>query len=210
MNKPDFLKVYVSALPSVYEGKALYPKERQNYVENIKKPKQKQEAHYAWCLLKYAFSKEFDVDFNDINFKTSSNGKWSCDVCDFSISHTDGAVAVAISNQSVGIDIEKIKALSSDSFAARTLTQDELAEYCALSESAKKDYLIKKWTQKEAIFKSLNHPSFVPSKIDTLSYNVFSKKIVLNCNVEYFLSVFAQNKKASLIEYVSEKEILPF
>ena len=36
MSKNDFLKVYVSALPSQYEGKALYPKERQNYIDNIK------------------------------------------------------------------------------------------------------------------------------------------------------------------------------
>ena len=56
MKNNNFLKVYISALPSVYEGKALYPKERQNEIERTKNPEQKKQKYFAWQLLQYAFS----------------------------------------------------------------------------------------------------------------------------------------------------------
>ena len=207
MSKNDFLKVYVSALPSQYEGKALYPKERQNYVDNIKNAKQKNEIHFVWCLLEYAITKEFNVDFDKVNFEINSNGRWSCDICDFSLSHSDGAVAVAISSDAVGIDIEKNTAPKSRVFASRTLTEKELVEYKALGEEAKINYLIKTWTQKEAIFKSLNQESFIPKRIDTMAQKTFTEKISFYDGAEFFLSVFARNENAPIIEYVSDSKL---
>ena len=208
MKKTDFLKVYVSALPSLYEGKALYPKERQNYVDNIKNSKQKNEIHFVWCLLEYAITKEFNFDFDKFNFKINPNGRWSCDICDFSISHCDGAVAVAISNASVGIDIEKNTTPKSKAFASRTLTEKELIEYTLLCDDDKNDYLIEKWTQKEAIFKSLNQSCFIPANIDTISIKSFSQKISFNDSEEYVLSVFSKKQIPPKIEYVANHKIL--
>ena len=205
MDNDTLLKVYVSALPHKTVGKALYPKERQDYVDRIKNQKQKQEAYFAWRLLEYAISKELNVDFNSLNFEIAKNGKWSCDACDFSISHGDGIVAVAIAKGSVGVDIEKIDSPKSNSFAARTLTEREFSEYTALDESRKNYYLIEKWTQKEAIFKSLNQPAFVPSEIDTSLFNTFTQKIGFSNGAEYYLSVSAVGQSAPIIEDVSKK-----
>ena len=208
MKKTDFLKVYVSALPSLYEGKALYPKERQNYVDNIKNSKHKNEMHFVWCLLEYAITQEFNVNFNEVNFEVHSNGRWSFDICDFSVSHCDGAVAVAISNASVGIDIEKNTTPKSKAFASRTLTEKEFIEYTVLCDDNKNNYLIEKWTQKEAIFKSLNQSSFIPANIDTSVQKAFSTKISFDDGAEYVLSVFAKNLSSPIIEYVSNSKIL--
>ena len=207
MKNNNFLKVYISALPSVYEGKALYPKERQNEIERTKNPEQKKQKYFAWQLLQYAFSKEFGNEFESVDFSLDPSGKWLCDICEFSISHCDNFVAVAISDQPVGIDIEKISKPKASTFAGRTLNKKELAEYTLLSDAERTGFLIKKWTQKEAIFKALNSDSFIPVKIDTEDFAVFSKEILFN-DLYYFISVFSQNSMIPIFEEISSVNLV--
>ena len=69
----------------------------------------------------------------------------------FSITHTDGIVGVAVSKKhSVGLDIERIRPMR-DGFAARYFSEYEQAQIHAASDPA--EALICLWTAKEAVGK---------------------------------------------------------
>ena len=84
------------------------------------------------------------------NWKISAEGKpfiVNCPV-QFSISHTNGIVAVAVSPSTpVGLDIEAIRPMR-DGFAARYFSEREQAEIASSSDPD--EALIRLWTAKEA------------------------------------------------------------
>lgn len=70
--------------------------------------KVKRQKFFAWKLLQKGLNK---LGFNplDIEFFKSGNGKWTSNKVNFSISHSEKAVVVAISDLPVGVDVEKQK-----------------------------------------------------------------------------------------------------
>ncbi len=88
--------------------------------------------------------------------------------CEFSLSHKDDLVAVAVSRSPVGIDIEKIDAERFDEkLQARILTP---AERSALSRLAASERSLRAnilWTEKEALFKRDNGKLFAANKLET-------------------------------------------
>ena len=73
------------------------------------------------------------------------------DFC-FSLSHTDGAVALAVSPIAVGADIERIRE-APRGVAARFFTREEQA-YCAASDA----HFFEVWTRREALAKRTGTP----------------------------------------------------
>ena len=79
---------------------------------HIKKYKNKnafQQSFQAWKLLDEIVQKVFNKPLKEYNIKFSDRGKPYCDEFYFSISHVDEYVAVALSKEPCGIDIEKIE-----------------------------------------------------------------------------------------------------
>ena len=91
----NLIKVFIAPIVKVKES--LYPLQRQEQIDNIKNSLKKQQSYSAWKLLEYAINTTFNYNFKDLVF-TLNNGKWSCDKCYFSISHSNNFVAVAVSN----------------------------------------------------------------------------------------------------------------
>ena len=130
-----------------------------------------------------------------------------CDSFDFSISHSCGVVAVAISESTVGIDVEQVKNPSSDRFADRMLSASELFEYNKTDESKKARYLIGKWSEKEAIFKSKNKSAFIPSEAKACEYeNLFTYDFSVK-DVEFVCSVLAAKESKIEIDFVDFEDI---
>ena len=114
----------------------------------------------------------------------------------FSISHCKDAVACAVSDHNIGIDVESIAPYNPD-VARRVCTADELE---MLGQSSNKDVeFIKLWTVKEAISKYEGMGLSLPfAEIDASNYavhtNMFkSKKLVLSMAADRDLKIFSQN-----------------
>lgn len=67
-----------------------------------------------------------------------------------SITHTKGIAACAISNHSIGIDIERVRTISG-TLAGRILCAEELAEYSCAADAD--NFVLQAWTAKESVLK---------------------------------------------------------
>ena len=157
--------VYLAALPDGEISEALLPEAREREVAAASHPRVKREKYYVWRLLEYALERSFGFRMADMTFEKNEHGKWTSPTCFFSLSHTDGALAVAVSRAAVGVDIERLGEKRPEGLAARILTEAELAEMEALAADEREDYLIERWTAKEAWFKYGNDATFAPTKI---------------------------------------------
>jgi len=186
----NMLDIYIATIPEKVNIKKLYPKERDIEIKNCKNEKVIKEKYYVWKLLEYAVNNSFKYKFNKIKFIKNENGKWTCKEFYFSLSHSNNVVAVGISQNPVGIDIEEISKFENKKIEKYVLSNEELTYYEKLEETEKVEYLAKMWTSKESMFKSLNEKHFSPSNIKPK--NTKSVKLNIN-NKDYYLSVTNEN-----------------
>ena len=183
-----FTDVYVADIVEQIDLTNVYPSERQQEIERVNNPKLKRQKWCSWKLLEYALKHSFGLKIDQCSFVKNDNGKWSTDKCEFSMSHCDGAVAVAVSEKNVGVDIESNRSFSCERIARKILAEKEKLIYEQLSDEERHDFLLEKWTAKESLFKRDGGKVFVPEKYDTTINDVYSEKIKLK-ESEYQLSV---------------------
>lgn len=128
----------------------------------------------AYSLLSDLLFKDFGIQ-NPTILKTDKGKPYLKDQSVyFNISHTDGAIAIAFSDNEVGIDIEQ-KREADVKIARRFFTQNE-AEYVENSADKTAEFL-KLWTKKEAYIKMLGEGiSLGLNTFDVISDDL-SKKI---------------------------------
>ena len=153
---------YICEIPSELRLCDVFPSERNDEIQKTANEKLRAEKYFAWRLLEYAISKLLKKTMQEISFKKGDNGRWSAEGFDFSLSHSNGVVAVVISDSAVGIDIEQVSAPKSKSFARRIFSDGEYSEFLSIPSEKREEYLAKKWTEKEAVFKSRNLSAFIP------------------------------------------------
>lgn len=184
--------VYLARLPQGIKCEEIYPPERRAEIERTTNGALKTQKIAVWQLLRHALQHSFGLRIEQMNFEKTENGKWCAPDCEFSLSHCEGGVAVAVSRQSVGVDIEPIQPPRHEGFAKRFLTADEFVEYETRED--KNEYLTRCWTAKEAIFKSRGEGAFKPSTIESRHPCVVSRKIVMN-GQEHICSVATNTPK---------------
>ena len=156
LNKKEvyMLDVYVSAIPRGTIIGSVYPELRDEEIRSCQSEKAAMEKYWAWIVLGYALNKSLGKKIKEVNFKKTESGKWICDACEFSLSHGGGAVAVAISDRSVGVDVE-----NAEGFFTRLKDgwfKDKLAKNILSGEE--KEYstpkgMLEIWTGKESVYK---------------------------------------------------------
>lgn len=181
------VKVYIARIPDFVEIGEVFPFERNIEIQACKNKEKKKEKYCAWKLLELALKTELNEDIKNIKFAKDKNGKWECDKCYFSLSHSACVVAVAISYESVGVDIEKNRAIKTPIYK-KILSDSEMQEMGKAEN--KNEYLIKKWTQKESVFKEQEKQEYNLKKADTKNSKTFT---ILQNNSEYFVSVATKN-----------------
>ncbi len=188
--------VYLTKIPAEIGQGVLYPIERQNEVLACTNEKARRQKYYAWKLLDYALSESFGYKIGDLELCKGKNGKWTSPSCYFSLSHSHNAVAVAVSDRPIGVDVEKLAPKKAE-FLQRVLTEQERAEFGLLvGEKSRLEYLFESWTKKESIFKKAGEGAFRPKKIAVDTIATASKKIEIG-GEEYILSVAAENAQAA-------------
>ncbi|MBE6668276.1 MAG: 4'-phosphopantetheinyl transferase superfamily protein [Ruminococcaceae bacterium] len=193
-------KIYVSTsiIPDSLEIKSVYPVERDSEIERCSNARVKKEKFFVWELLRGTVEEKLGIPFESLKIEKSPSGKWKADRICFSISHSDGAVAVAVGYENLGIDIESVKR-HREGIEKQILTADEQEYLSSVPSDEKIRRVIEFWTKKEAYFKLLDKKSFVPQKIETLSIESVTRRVILD-NKEFLLSICSED--------ISKKEII--
>ncbi len=186
------LDIYYAIIPETEDISSVFPKEREEEILSCSNNKVRLEKYFVWKLLEYGMKNSLGLEFEKQNFRKLECGKWVCDSCCFSLSHSEGLVAVAVSLKPVGIDIEYIK--DSDFKAAkRAFSDSELEEFEKLDTTEKTDFFFKKWTQKESTFKKGEAKVFSPSSIEKFEGE---SRVIEAGRRKYYLSAACGNTSA--------------
>jgi len=140
---------------------------RRRALARTKDPGLKRQRACAWHLLELAAGHSFGLDARELAFSCDGTGRWSCGEMEFSLSHSAGAVAAAVSDRPVGVDIEEIRAFAArcgengetvKAMLRRIAAPEELTD----SEGREAETLLRLWTGKESLFKSMHDDGFLP------------------------------------------------
>ena len=123
----------------------------------------------------------------------------------FSLSHSNGIIALTVSKEEIGIDIELIKDVK-DTLSRRIMNDLEYNTYQSLNKESKKIYFFEVWTSKEAYIKKLGTSiTLNPSNI-SIEDDVLLKKINISSN-EYMIAL-TNAMSISIDERYIPKELL--
>jgi len=179
--------VYVAVIPENSMLGTVYPPARKAEIDRCSNERVRFEKYYAWKLLELGIIENLGLPMEFVRFTKNEYGKWGADKCFFSISHSEGAVAVAVSDKNIGIDIEAVKRYR-EGIEQKILTPAEMQVLLGLDGDRAKEYIIRKWSEKESIFKTLDQRGFEPTKIETSWFSVSSQAVELS-GKQYILSV---------------------
>ena len=144
--------------------------------------------------LLYYICNELKLDKDIKNYYITSNNKPKNKHFNFSISHSDELIAIAISeNINVGIDIQKIKKINNlDKFLNKIINTNE-----SISSKENNNDIINLFSRKESSFKLLNLKHFNPTTINTNDFFHTTKTIKFN-NKEFILNLSTELKQENI------------
>lgn len=171
-NRPVF-DVYVAFdIDALTKGEIADAK-RRNYICETQNQRAKEEKIAVWNLLAIAAQNSLAIDIDNVKFDRQKSGKWISDKFHFSLSHTDGCVAVAVSRGDCGIDIEK-----SSGFSQKCKDKTFEAAFAKkIGVSAIGEELLCQWTKKESVYKATGNGLFIPKDADIKKFGVKTVKI---------------------------------
>ncbi len=140
------------------------------------------------------------------NWQTAAEGKPFLKGCpvQFSITHTDGIVGVAVSEQHpVGLDIERVRPMR-NGFAARYFSECEQAQIRAASDPD--EALLRLWTAKEAVGKY--HGTGLGGRIAEIDTQQATTAVFERNGARYALSLAPKDDLPPL-EWVKFEDLVP-
>lgn len=153
----------------IYES---MPEIRKKHVDELKLIHDKYRSVAAYALLAKAL-KDNQIDITDLTYNVDENGKpyfINSDI-NFSISHSQEYIAIAISNSKIGIDIQKISEVK-ESVINLIFNEDDLAFYS--SSKDKNSCFTKIWTFKESYAKCIGKGLKTPFKSIFINYSNYT------------------------------------
>lgn len=176
----DINKLFVVSLDETFDSELydtlslLTAAGKKAKLDNYKSDIDKKLELYADLLLRVAIHQDLNIENGDITFGANSYGKpflLSNQDYHFNVSHTHNMIAVAVSNNSIGIDVEKIREIDLG-IAKRFFTEYEL-KYIYKSQNNTYERFFEIWTKKEAYIKYMGQGLFVPlNSFDVTSRNM--------------------------------------
>lgn len=182
-----FADVYIAEMPSRVKMKKVFPHSRWTEIQSATNVTVRKEKYFVWKLLEYGLKQSIGKKITDLEVFKSDTGKWMCETCEFSLSHSGNLVCVAISKKPIGVDIEKIQVPKVD-ISKAILSKEEIIEYDRLSQEEKNIFIIETWSKKESLFKRKNIKTVSKAEFRALNGTVFQKIIFTN-GESYMLSV---------------------
>ncbi len=190
--KKTIRDVYFSVIPSEIEYDDVQPQERNSEILSVTNEKVKRSKYWVWKTLEYALFRSFGYKIGDLDIEKTRNGKWVCKKCFFSLSHTGNLVAVVVSNQETGVDVEDIATFCDGMDDKKITTFIEKIIENKEEIPKNKMELLSLWTKKECLFKAGKKATFVPNKICTVGQDVST--LQLECDGGgYVMSVIGRD-----------------
>jgi len=135
-----------------------------SYLSKEKRRKMKSYRHeldalqtvYGELLIRSVLVKKFNLHNNEIEFSKNEYGKpflKGLEPVSYNLSHSGEWVATAVSNQNIGIDIEKMTNEVDPKLILPYCSETEKKHYYALDRSYKRDCFYNLWTTKESFVK---------------------------------------------------------
>ena len=147
---------------------------------------------------------------SEIEFEFSENGKPRIKgntMFHFNISHTSDAMVFALSKDSIGVDIEKIRLFNSLIVKRCFSCAEQRYIYGEVSDMTIRFYTV--WTRKEAYLKLIGKGLSVPLKSFSVIDSGLCSQITTYLINEYSISVALKNKNEKVFQ-IKEKIIFPF
>lgn len=135
---------------------------RRERIQRLSDPRDRQAAAYAALLVRWCACRALGATNDALRFACSPAGKPYLKGeagFHFSLSHARGAVAAAVSDREIGVDVEPL-APARSRVAKRCFTDREQAYLCAAADPDRAFYEI--WTRKEAFLKYTGQGLRVP------------------------------------------------
>ncbi len=156
---------------------------RADYVESFTDYGRKKQSLWVWKLLEYALIKvygncDFDFEFNGSFFSIVDHPEIK-----FSLSHSKNVVAVAISNNSVGVDVEVC-----DKKVLNLKKSLGFEDYYTKTEKDLIEKLTLEWTKKESLFKAKGGKNYRYLKYNDEKFDYFIT-VCCDCNEVEFIKV---------------------
>lgn len=190
--------VYISAIDKNEAIGEIANEIRKAEIAKISNERVKREKYCAWKLLCHALKNSFGLDAEKLDFIKLDCGAWAVEGVEISISHSDDAIAVAVSDVTVGIDIERVHKPRSNRMAEFVMNERELDLFNSLPETEKEARLIEIWTTKEAIFKTKKASNFLPKEIGIDSYPTKTLNLCIN-REKYICTVAGQGVEGARV-----------
>jgi phosphopantetheinyl transferase len=185
----NLVHVYIACVPPQIHCENIFPDERKREIERVRSERARAEKIAVWQLLEVALQSTYSLSLQQAELY-KKHGKWNSRKCYLSLTHSDGLVAVALSNVPVGVDLETKAHFST---TARNGEEKFLKKICTAHEAqliAQHNSLspIELWTRKESLFKREGKGFFIPSQIESDVNEVQTTFGCLN-DKEYCLAV---------------------
>lgn len=193
--------VYYAKIPKKFTYQPVYPPAREKEINSCQNQKVKEQKYFAWKLLESSIFYAFNKNLRDFKFKKSASGKWSAKGIYFSISHSKNYVAVGISLNPIGVDLQQTVPVKKG-LENKILTQQELKEFSGTPNEQKARFVLHRFAQKESIFKMQTKKVFRPKKIQTSKFNVVCDCF---CDGEDEFYVCACTKKSNFVTIVKRE-----
>lgn len=203
--KKPLVDVYIARLPEATPSSPVLCASRRAEIEGTANERVRREKHYVWRLLCYGLEKSLGLNEAALCFSKEKSGAWSVAEAAFSLSHSNGLLAVAVSHTPVGIDIERVCPHKDKALAARLLTASERAVLENLPPSERNAFLLTCFTGKEAVFKAANGALRL-SEIDTLTASLVTDTLFTDGNA-YIWSVATDTPHA--VRVFTDIDLLP-
>ena len=178
-----FNAVYYAEVPAVLGRRGIFPPQREAYILQTANPQLQRQRYYVWLLLEYAVNNGLHKTLPELQLTMDTHGKWHSPFVHFSLSHSDNAVAVAISDSPVGIDIQQ--PILDENKKTHILAPDEYSLFDTAED--KSAFLTELWTKKESLFKTSNETRFNPKtnsvqglSLDTRWVEIAGKRYALS------------------------------
>ena len=189
--------VYVQRFPFAVEEEKICPPERVAEIESCSNADVRRQKYFVWKLLEKALMRSFGLTMDKLDLRRTDSGKWTCSACQFSLSHSGNVVAVAVSRKPIGVDVERLdESRFTDAMEQKIATQREREQLQGLGNN-RGTALNALWNKKEAIFKSLEQKSFVPSGIQTEQFATVTKQFQCD-GKQYLISVASEDAKMAI------------
>lgn len=196
--------VFYSPVGEVDPMTPIYPRERLLEISSCRSESVKKEKIAVWKLLEKAVREFLNLDFDNLEFTKTPNGKWICPEFYFSLSHSGDIIAVAISRDPVGVDVQKFR-LIRQGLAERILTENELAAFESVPPDKREEFIHCAWAGKESAFKRDGGECLAPRQRETEGAGVTTFLFEYG-NEKYVLAVAASDANKN-IEIIFTEEI---